>query len=127
MFISCVLYEIFWNFIGTVMKHYCHDYIGKIFSQSGIVYCSYKIFIADIYLIKEKKKKKEMSMQHEFTSCILVQPFSFGSQSNVLKFTHAACTNDDSIWIDDYSCTHVYRGLLNCDVIGVIIWKDRED
>lgn len=59
MFISYVLYEIFWNFIGTVMKHYCHDYIGKIFSQSGNVYCNHKIFIADIYLIKKKKKRNE--------------------------------------------------------------------
>lgn len=57
MFISYVLYEIFWNFIGTVMKHDCHDFIGKIFSQSGNVYCSYKIFIAEIYFIKKKRQK----------------------------------------------------------------------
>lgn len=58
MFISYVLYETFWNFIGTVMKHGYHYYIGKIFSQSGNVYCSYKIFIADIYLIKKKKRNE---------------------------------------------------------------------
>ena len=59
MFISYVLYEIFWNFIGTIMKHDCNDRISKMFSQSGNVYCNYKIYIADMYLIK---KRKEMSM-----------------------------------------------------------------
>lgn len=58
MFISYVLYEIFWNFIGTIMKHDCHDPIGKMFSQSGNVYCNYKIYIADMYLIKKKKRNE---------------------------------------------------------------------
>lgn len=28
--ISCTLYEAFWNFIGSVMRHDCPDSVGKI-------------------------------------------------------------------------------------------------
>lgn len=33
MNILCTLYQTFWNFISTAMKHYCHAYIGKFLKQ----------------------------------------------------------------------------------------------
>ena len=32
--IMCWLYKAFWSFIGTVMRHDCYDYIGRIWNKS---------------------------------------------------------------------------------------------
>lgn len=52
MDILYVLYKRFWNFIGAVMRHKPHNYNGNIWSKSEYVYKSYKIFISNIYSIK---------------------------------------------------------------------------
>lgn len=35
-----ILRNIFWNFISTVIRHYCRDYIAKICNESEHVYKS---------------------------------------------------------------------------------------
>lgn len=37
---------------STVMRDDCHDYVGKVSSQSESVYRSYKIFIANIRIFQ---------------------------------------------------------------------------
>lgn len=53
------MYGMFRNFINTVMRHNCHDYIGDIWNYINlypiwkyILYRSYKIFIENIYFIR---------------------------------------------------------------------------
>lgn len=54
-FYILVLYKIVWNFISTVIKQICPDYIGKNLKTvytNGNICRSYKIFIAIVYLVK---------------------------------------------------------------------------
>lgn len=46
---SVILYFIFQNFIRTITRQDCYDYVVQILNQSENVYRSYKIFIANIY------------------------------------------------------------------------------
>lgn len=43
------LYKGFWNSVTTITRYGYHDYIGETWNQSGNVYRSYKMFIANIY------------------------------------------------------------------------------
>lgn len=47
-----VLYTTFWNFINSIMRRDCNNYIGKIWIQFENMYRNCKIFITNLYSIK---------------------------------------------------------------------------
>lgn len=52
-FLLCImLYTTFWNYIGTVGRHDCRDYIGKIWNGFENLYRSYELFIGTIHICK---------------------------------------------------------------------------
>jgi hypothetical protein len=55
MAILYVLYKTSWNFIISVLRPTCHDYVIKIWNPSKNVYKNYEVFIVNIYTYLEKK------------------------------------------------------------------------